>query len=384
VYIPLSKRRRVLLAFAALCVVVGALVWRVLVRHDAPDEVAKPPAILRREGSSIIVPDRSPLRQSLIVQPVARTAIEVPFVLPAVIEIDPAKYFKALTPLVGRVTRLGKNIGDRVAVGDVLFSLEAPDLVQAASDLEKARAAVALTKAALDRQRALGTVEIAARREIEQAESDHAQAQSEERRAAARLAQLGVGADGARSLTVRSSQSGFVVEENASAGAYWNDLTAPLMTIADLSTVFVAASADEHDVGRVFLGQAAGVSLDAYPGETFAATVRSIAPLLDADTRRLKVRMALANADGRLKPGMFASAVFHGKAHAGLRVPIDAVVQSGFDSRVFVEVAPWTFEPRVVKLGPRIQSDAGSEIEIVDGLAPDSRVVVRNGVLLNE
>jgi cobalt-zinc-cadmium efflux system membrane fusion protein len=375
-----SKRRLVLLAVVVTCVVLGLLAWRVAVRRDAPDGVPKPLPILLRQGQAYVVPDGSPLRQSLVLQTVARTTIEVPFALPAVIETDPARLFKVLPPLVGRVTRLGKNIGDPVAAGDLLFTLESPDLVQASSDLEKARAAAALTHAALDRQRALGTVGIAARREIEQAESDDAQAQSEQRRAAARLAQLGAGPDGARSLTVRSPRAGFVVEENASAGAYWNDPTAPLMTIADLSTVFVAASADEHDAGQVFVGQTVSVSLDAYPGETFAATVRSISPLLDADTRRLKVRMPFVNADGRMKPGMFASAVFRGKPHAGLRVPIDAVVQSGFDSRVFVEVAPWTFEPRVVKLGPRI----GGDVEILDGLAPDSRVVVRNGVLLND
>ncbi len=378
--IHLSQRRRVLLAVVVIGVLLGLVVWRLLAQRDAADTVAKPRPILRREGSSIIVPDGSPLRESLRMQTVARGSIEVPFALPAVVETDPAKFFKVLPPLAGRVTRLGKNVGDRVAAGDVLYTLESPDLAQASSDLEKARATVVLTKAALDRQRSLGAVEIAARRDIEQAESDYAQAQSEEARAAARLAPLGAGAAGQRVLTVRSPQAGFVVEENASPGAYWNDLTAPLMTIADLSSVFVAASADEHDAGQVFAGQAVAVSLDAYPGETFAATVRSISPLLDADTRRLKVRMPFANADGRLKPGMFANAVFRGKPHPGLRVPIDAVVQSGFDSRVFVEVSPWTFEPRVVRLGPRI----GAEVEIVDGLAPDSRVVVRNGVLLND
>lgn len=113
--------------------------------------------------------------------------VEIPFSLPAVVEVDPAKLFKALPPLVGRVTRLGRNIGDGVELGDVLYARESPDLVQAVSDAQKAKAAVALAQAAFDRQRALGTSEIAARRDDERAESDFTPARSEQARADTRL-----------------------------------------------------------------------------------------------------------------------------------------------------------------------------------------------------
>ena len=90
--------------------------------------------------------------------------------------------------------------------------------------------------------------------------------------------------------------------------------------------------------------------------------------------------MLFANGDGRMRPGMFANATFAGKAYDDSLVRVTAVVQSGFDSRVFVEVQPWVLEPRVVQLGQRV----GSDIEIRKGLAPDARVVVKDGVLLND
>jgi cobalt-zinc-cadmium efflux system membrane fusion protein len=122
------------------------------------------------------------------------------------------------------------------------------------------------------------------------------------------------------------------------------------------------------------------VSFDAYPGEPMKAQVRYIGELLDPDTRKLKLRMRFDNHDGRLRPGMFAKATFLSKAHRGLLLPAAAVVQSGFRDRVFVEVAPWRFEPREVRLGAAV----GGQVEVVAGLRAGERVVRSDGVLLDD
>ena len=122
------------------------------------------------------------------------------------------------------------------------------------------------------------------------------------------------------------------------------------------------------------------VSLDAYPGQPLVGAVRYVGELLDPDTRRVKVRMRFDNRDGRLKPGMFAKATFLAKAHSGVLVPLTAVVQNGFNARVFVEVQPWRFEPRIVQLGPRV----GDKVEIASGLKAGERVVIKDGVMLND
>jgi cobalt-zinc-cadmium efflux system membrane fusion protein len=325
-----------------------------------------------------------------MVQPAEARLLQAPFTLPATVEADTARTVKVLPPLAGRIVSLDKRLGDAVQRGDVLFRIDAPDLAQAQSDAQKAAAALDLARRNLARQRDLGTTEIAAVHDIEQAQSDFEQAASEDARARARLAQLG--ASPGHVLVVRSPIAGRVVDLTAAAGTYWNDATAPLMTVADLSSVFVSAHADEKDLGAVFVGQPAQLSFDAYPGQTFAGRVRYIGDTLDPDTRRVAVRMPVDNRDGRLKPGMFASATLRARAHTGVVVPLTAVVQSGFDARVFVEVAPWRFAPRVVKLGARVDApDHGSgggsgagpaAIEIVAGLKPGERVVVRDAILL--
>lgn len=85
-----------------------------------------------------------------------------------------------------------------------------------------------------------------------------------------------------------------MVEQNATAGAYWNDLTAPLMTVADLSSVFVSASPDEHDIAQVFVGQSVPVALDAHPGQSSTAKVRYSTPIPTASRSACCSRMATA------------------------------------------------------------------------------------------
>jgi len=355
-------------------------------RAKGEQKRADPPVAVRHEGERLIVPADSPLRRTLVVAPATRETVAAPFNLPAIVEADPAKLVKVLPPLAGRIVTLNKHLGDTVKAGDVLFSIDSADLAQATSDAAKARAALTMARRNLDRQRELDKSEIAAKRDFEQAQTDYDQAASESERANARLALLGAKggataqvAGGGHVLTVRSPISGRVVELNAATGGYWNDTTASLMTVADLSHVFVTANAQEKDLGHVYVGQSAAVKFDAY-GEPQQGKVRYVGDILDADTRTTKVRLVFDNPDAKLKPGMFAQATFLSQPHEGIVIPMSAIVQSGFYTRAFIEVAPWQFEPRVIKLGAQI----GDRMEVKSGLAAGDRVVVKEGVLLND
>lgn len=374
-----TLRQRRLLAAAGACVI-GLSGWSWHRLHAEEAGTAMPPPSVRREGTQLVVPDGSPLRRALAVAAVAAEPVGVRFALPAVVEADPARVVKVLTPAPGRIATLDKRLGDAVKPGDVLFTVDSADAAQAGADDAKARAALVLARANLARQRTLEAADIAARRDLEQARSDYDQAAGEAARAAARLAQLGGrAAAGGRLLAVRAPIAGRVVELAAGAGGYWNDVTAPLMVVADLSRVYVTANAQEKDMGRIYEGQPAVVRLDA-DGAARAARVDMLGWTLDPDTRTLKVRMPFDNRDGRLRPGMFARAELAARPHAGILVPLAAVVQDGFASRAFVEVAPWRFEGRPLQLGAQV----GDRIEVTGGLRAGERIVVGNGVLLND
>ena len=102
--------------------------------------------------------------------------------------------------------------------------------------------------------------------------------------------------------------------------------------------------------------------------------------VLDAETRTVQVRVAVDNRAGAFKPGMFAHAQFAGASRRALLVPAAAVLQSGPSTRVMVERSPLVFTPRTVEVG----ASHGDQVEIVAGLKAGERIVVKEGVLLND
>ncbi|MES2262438.1 MAG: efflux RND transporter periplasmic adaptor subunit [Pseudomonadota bacterium] len=376
-------RRHVLLLLPVLCAVLGGCdLARWLPSSHAAEGDARPATALVHKGAAITVPAASPLRKSLRIATVEQQSVTRLIPVPGVIEADASRLVRIVPPVAGRLEQIYRHLGDTVKVGDALLTLDSADVALAYSDAGKAQAALTLAQRNLERQKELRAADISARKDLEQAESDYAQAASESERSKARLAQLGgaLGTGSARHFTLRAPLSGQVIELNGAQGGFWNDTNAPVMVLADLSSVWLAASVQEKDLAAVFVGQAAEISLHAYPGEHIAGKVRYVGAVLEAETRTVKVRIAVDNSAGRIKPGMFAQVSFSAAAHQALVVPAAALVQNGTQTRVFVETSPWTFEARPVTTGAQV----GDRIEIVSGLQPGVRIVAKEGVLLND
>lgn len=373
------------IAADAIDLVRGAL--GALMSHPSVAVVQHENAALVREGAKIIVPEDSPIRGKLLVGPVGEREIQRKLVLPAIVEADPARTVKVLPPVTGHVTDLMVQLGERVTQGQELAVIDSGDLAQAYADVEKAKSVVALTKKVLDRQQGLEKAGGAAIKDREQAQNDYIQAVAELERAHSRLRAIGVPADPkadqkeeARLLTLKAPVAGSVIDLQVARGAFLNDPTAAIMTIADLGTVWVTANVPENDTALVTKGQDVEVVLPAYPGEVFAGKVLFVSDILDPDTRRTKVRIAFANPDVRLKPNMFAQATFLAPRQMVPVVPTQALVLKNETDQVFVEVAPWTYEARAVEVG----FQQGDRAVIERGLKPGERVVMKGGVLLND
>jgi len=340
---------------------------------------AAPPAMYERQGEKVIVPPGSPLRNRIKIEPATEQVIPSQFIAPASVEADPSRLAKITPPLAGRVERLFVRLGDRVEKGEPLLVLNSPDLVAARSDYVRAKSALAQSQRTYARQKDLSDHGIGAQRDLEQAETDRTVAQSDLDRTTRRLQQLGVAPDAPPGpLVVRSPIAGRVVDLAVTPGEFKNDPNAVLMTVADLSTVWLTASVQEKDVRRVRAGDEATAVFSAYPDQTFTGKVFSVADLLDLDTRTVKVRVALENPDGRFKPGMFATVRFTGTSNAAVVVPTTALVLRGDESFAFVEVGDWVFEARPVVTGEQ----HGTVTVVTRGLDAGTLVVTREAVVL--
>jgi cobalt-zinc-cadmium efflux system membrane fusion protein len=346
---------------------------------------AKPDSgpLLVREGDRIIVPEGSPLRAKLTVEAVAEQEIRRTLALPAVVEADPSRLVKVLPPLAGRITQLKVQLGERVKEGQPLAVLDSPDLGTAYADHERATVLLELARKNRDRARDLSKIGGAAVRELQQAETDYVTADVEHHRADARLKQIGVNPETSepmRTVTIAAPIAGSVIELDVGAGAFWNDPNASLLTIADLSSVWVTANVPEKDTALVAKGQSVEVVFAAYPNEAFKGEVLFVSDVLDSDTRRTKVRIGFPNPGIRLKPNMFANVSFLAPAQLVATVPATALVMKNDGDRVFVEVEPWTFVPRPVE----VNYQQGNSAVLKSGLAAGERAVVKGGVLLND
>jgi cobalt-zinc-cadmium efflux system membrane fusion protein len=382
---PVLNRNPQLRRFAVLGGVMIILVLGVwLGRHvtcstghaaEQADSATISPAFTH-QGDKIVIPQGSALRSRMVVQQVAVKSSPHSLLFPATVEADPARTVNILPPVAGKIVKLSVRLGDHIAKGQQLAVIESGDLAQAYADDDKARDAVEHTESTLKRVRGLQKAGAGAMKDLEQAECDYEDAVIEFSRAEAKLKQIGVPSrpkGKSRLLTLTAPMAGSVTALTTASGAFANDPTASLMTLANLDSVWVTANVPEGDIAHIAKGQSVDVSFPAYPGQVFHGAVAFVSEVLEPDTRRNKVRITFANPAGKFKPNMFANVSFAVPQKSALLMDNDSTV-------VLVEVAPWTFVKRPVI--PGYEESDGARID--QGLHPGDRIVVKGGVLLND
>ena len=310
--------------------------------------------------------------------------------LPGKVQYSEDRYAKVSSPVVGRVVEVRAKLGDKVAAGQVLLSIESADIGAAYSDFVKAESDLQLTTRNYELAKDLYETKALSKKDLVQSENDFLKAQAEFRRARQRLLGLRVPAEeldkprAERLITSRfdlkSPLTGTVVERNVTVGQMVGaDPTQMLYTIADLNVLQVVAEVYERDLSRVSKGTPVTVTVEAYPDETFSGTIVYVGDVVDQTTRTIKVRCNVTNRDLKLKPEMFARVRLKtGSSTPVLALPKEAVIEVGGQAFVFVQAADGRYVRRPVMTGTM----AGDTIQIREGLQAGERVVVKGALLL--
>ncbi len=286
-------------------------------------------------------------------------------------------------PLAGRMVTLQASIGDAIKAGAPLAVLDAPDFGQAIADLGKANADRNQKRQALHRAEILFQGEALARRDLEAAEADALASDAEAERARLRLANLvpaGSKIEGQR-LVLRAPLAGIVVDRQANPGTEVRpDAANPLFVISDLRRLWLNIDLPEKAAALAKPGAALKFTIDAYPGVDFSGQVERVGAMVDAATRRIPVRAVVDNADGRLKPEMFARATLSAPdAPEVVRLPVGALLTGGLSAHVFVQVGPRDFERRPVGIA---RQDAEFAYLTPDSAIKAGEIVVVRGAIL--
>ncbi len=180
-------------------------------------------------------------------------------------------------------------------------------------------------------------------------------------------------------VTYLSPVSGTVIEKRIVSGSYVSE-GAPLYEIADLSTLWNVAEVFESDARSVSVGDKVAFTTAAYPDKVFSGTVALLYPVVNAETRTIKVRVVVANPSGKLKPNMYTETVFRSARTRMLTVPASAVLVTGKRNLVYVKVGSANnFQAREVLLGEKSDGKYG----IISGLSEGEEIVREGGYLLD-
>ena len=249
-----------------------------------------------------------------------------------------------------------RSVGEEVKRGDLLFEIYSPALVNAQAEYLQAlqTGRKGLIGASEERLRALDF-------------SDQQIKRLERKRKTERLVQ------------VRARQDGIISELNVREGMY----IVPglnVLTLADLSSVWLLADVFESQAQWVSEGQVARMSLPYTPGQSWTGKVEYVYPTLDPKSRTLKVRLRFENPDNALKPNMYASVLIEAESVGNvLTVPREALIRAGRNDRVIVDLGEGRYKPMMVKVG----IEANGQVAIGEGLKGDEKVVVSGQFLID-
>jgi membrane fusion protein, heavy metal efflux system len=292
----------------------------------------------------------------------------------------------------GKILKASFNIGDDVKAGDILFTIDSPDLLQAESTVLAAAGVLELQKRALARATNLLKAGGSAQKDVDQSTSDQQTAEGNYKAARNSVRIFGKTDEEIdqvvnmrkvdSTLLVPSPIAGRIVTRSAAPGFLTQPGNAPApYSVADISTMWMIANVIETDAPAYKLGQDVEVRVPAYPDAVFKGHVTALGSMIDPNSHRQLVRSQIDDPQHLLRSGMFASFVIHvGDPMHSLAVPVNGVVREGDGTMtVWVTSDGRHFMKRTVKIG--LQQDGWDQV--LEGLEPGEAVVTDGAVFLS-
>jgi cobalt-zinc-cadmium efflux system membrane fusion protein len=315
-------------------------------------------------------------------------ASELP--LPGRIAFDDSRVAHVFTPVSGRVVRIEAQLGDRVAKGAPLVTLEAPDVGGAAADVGKAQADLLAAERDFRRQKELVEAHAGAQKDLDAAQAARDRAAAELARARKRARLYRVAGDGvSQEVTLRSPIDGEVIARNVTpgmeiAGQSSGGTSPELFTVGNIDRIWAVADVFEMDLPRVRVGAPVAVRVVAYPDKRFEGHVDWISPALDPASRSARVRAVLQNPSHELLPEMYATLVIGAPERRALAIPRAALLHLGDQLVVLVRTGETEnglvrFQQRRV----RVEADDADPVVIVSGLERGDQIVTSGSLLLS-
>lgn len=336
------------------------------------------------KGNIYTVETTSPIVKEVKTNKVALTSVGSSFKVAGTVRAITGRIAEVAVPFDGRIVASTVRLGQKVGAGTLLFKLNSADFYNVSKAFFQTKQNRALAKRNYERKKELHGGGIVSKRDLEEAETEYRNAQAEYDEAVASMKVFNVRADQLTSvgqpLPMVSPIAGEVVKCNVTIGEYVKSDDEAVVTVADLSKVWVVAHVKENYCGAVKPDDIVEVVTDAQPEKTISGKVYYIGELMDEETRAVEVLVECDNSSRELKPGMFATVKFQSTARDAIILPATAILQNEEQPSVFVVQKEGVYECRPVS----VATTEEGKIWVTQGLKPGETVVVNGGIFLNK
>ncbi|MBS1490541.1 MAG: efflux RND transporter periplasmic adaptor subunit [Bacteroidetes bacterium] len=335
----------------------------------------------RLAGEEIILPDSSNIRPKLKIETAQKESHQLQVYSAAKIKAIPNNYAEISAPFNGRITESFVKLGQDVDRGTPLFAIYSSDYTDAQKMYLQDRQQYLLAEKDFKRQKDLLDNGVGVQRDYETARTTFENSKSELEKATASIRIFGVDPDKmifGEPLVVRSPIHGQVIKNTIVVGKYLTDNSNSILTVAEISKVWIIASVKEKDIRFIEEGDQTEAEVTAYPGEIFKGTVYHIDEIVDEETRSINVLIECSNRGEKLKPGMYATVKFTQRPGLSVFVPSSALLQYNDRNFVFVQTKPWHFKKQIVTTA----ETTNDRVVITEGLSGGESIIAQGGFYL--
>jgi cobalt-zinc-cadmium efflux system membrane fusion protein len=341
------------------------------------------------EGSVVKLASGSDAAGQIVLTSIDRKRITGEISATATIEADAGAVAHITSRIPARVVKLVADLGQQVTAGQTLLILTSEELGQAKAEYLKSKSLLAIAEQNLRREQDLFEHKIAPMKDVLEARAAHDTTLAQFKSArenlrllipAKELDSLGWSENGhaLSEFPLASPIAGTLIKRDVAIGTMIDRDDDPLIVV-DLDKVWVIAAVFEHDLAGLHEGEAAAITVDAYPDRTFRGKVTYVGSEIDRTNRTVQARIEVPNPNHVLKPGMFAHAgIAVSEAHPVLVAPESAVFEVAGEKVVFVASGAGQYVAHRVQLG----ASAGGVVEVLAGVHENDQVVSRGGLVL--
>jgi len=333
------------------------------------------------QGDEITIPDSSNIKPQIKLALAAKEPYNLQLYSAAKIKAIPNKYAEIAAPFNGRIMQSFVKLGQDVSTGTPLFSIYSSEYTDAQKLFLQARQQYLLAEKDYKRQNDLLENGVGVQRDFETAKTLYENSKSEFEKSQASIRIFGVDPDQmifGEPMVVKSPINGQVIKNSIVVGKYLTDNSSAIITVAEISSVWITASVKEKDIRFIQEGDVTEAQVIAYPGEKFNGKVYHIEEIVDEETRSINVLIECPNRNEMLKPGMYATVKFTERPVPTVFVPATSLLQFNDKNFVFVQTKPGTYKRQMVITGETVNG----KTVIAEGLEGNETIIAEGGFYL--